>query len=127
MADETIQLVPLGPHARLFIADAPEHIAATRIEAALQHKPDAVLCAATGASPLATYRELAATIALQGGDHAGALHQIDAITILEPDQAVHQTRRAALLWRMDRKEQARQAALKARQLDPDAPVQQFVQ
>lgn len=62
MADETIQLVPLGPHARLFVADTAKHIApftADRIEATLQHKPDAVFCAATGASPLTTYRELA--------------------------------------------------------------------
>ena len=40
----------------------------------------------------ATFREDAATVALQLGDVAGAAHQIEALTILEPDRAVHRRR-----------------------------------
>jgi predicted Zn-dependent protease len=71
-------------------------------------------------------RELAAAIALQLDDGAAALGHLHALTVLEPDRAVHHTRLAALLHRMGRPAEAATAAANARRLDPNAPVQDFL-
>jgi tetratricopeptide (TPR) repeat protein len=73
----------------------------------------------------ATYRELAATIAMQAGDLVAALRHLVAMTVLEPDRPIHHVRHAAILWRMDRVDEAHEAALKARDLDANAPVERF--
>ena len=74
----------------------------------------------------AEYRELAAAIALQRSDTDAALRHIYAMTVLEPDRAVQWVRLAAIYDRLGEPEQARQAAEKARQLDPNAPVDRFL-
>lgn len=75
----------------------------------------------------ASYRELAATIALQQGDNETALRHLRSMTLLEPDRAAHFVRLAALLYRSNRKDEARVAAEAARKLDPKAPVDRFLQ
>ena len=74
----------------------------------------------------ATLRELAAAISLQRGDTDTALRHLRAMTVLEPKQAIHFVRLAALYQRVGDAEKARAAAEQARQLDPDAPVDQFL-
>lgn len=73
-----------------------------------------------------TYRELAATIALQRGDMDVALHHITGLSLLEPDHAIHQVRLAALYHRLGRADDANNAAQAALKLDADAPVQKFL-
>lgn len=74
----------------------------------------------------ATYRELAATLALQTGDVDEALRQLESIAILEPDRATHQVRLAAIYAKLGQTEASHAAALRARELDPDAPVDRFL-
>ncbi len=74
----------------------------------------------------ASYRELAAAIELKLKDDKAALRHLRALTLLEPERALHFTRLAALLHRMQRTDEARAAARRARQLDPAAPVEKFL-
>jgi tetratricopeptide (TPR) repeat protein len=74
----------------------------------------------------ATYRKLAATIAMQCGQLPEALHHLQAMAIIEPDQAVHHLRLAALYQKMNEPDQAQTADLQAQKLNPDAPVDRFI-
>jgi len=71
-------------------------------------------------------RETAATIQLQRGDTQRALHHLKAMPLLEPEQAVHHVRLAAVYHRLGNEEQAAAAARAALALDPKAPVQKFL-
>jgi tetratricopeptide (TPR) repeat protein len=73
-----------------------------------------------------TFRELAATIALQRGDSEGALHQLEATAMLEPDRSIHFVRLAALYHRVGDMDRAKWAAARAVELDADAPVTPFL-
>ncbi len=75
----------------------------------------------------AGYRELAATIALQRRDLAAAAFQVESLEILEPERAQHPTRLAVIYDRLDRSDDARQAAERALALDPQANVQSFLE
>lgn len=72
------------------------------------------------------YRELAATIDLQNDNPASALQHLQALATLEPDRAIHHVRLAAIYSRLRQREAARAAANKARELDPQAPVDKFL-
>ncbi len=74
----------------------------------------------------AAYRELAAVINLQRGDERDALRHLEAMTLLEPDQAVHFVRLAAYYAKLGRKGDAKIAAEKARKIDPQADVGAFL-
>lgn len=74
----------------------------------------------------ASYREMAATVALQRQDHVRGLRHLESLTILEPERSIHFVRLAAMHHRMNQHDQARAAALKARQLDPGAAVDDFL-
>jgi hypothetical protein len=65
-------------------------------------KADAkALRAVTIAPYSAEYRELAATIALQHNDYKAAEHQIEALTVLEPDREIHRKRLEAIRHKMN--------------------------
>ena len=72
------------------------------------------------------YRELAATIQLQQNNLEAALHHLNAMTLLEPDRAIHQIRLAAMHAKMGDAEKAKAAAEKARAIDPNAPVDKYL-
>jgi tetratricopeptide (TPR) repeat protein len=74
----------------------------------------------------ASYRALAATLALQQSDHEQALHHLKAMARLEPKEAIHHVRLAALLTRMGQRAEAEKHARQARKLNPDAPVGRFL-
>ncbi|MBI1338195.1 MAG: tetratricopeptide repeat protein [Phycisphaera sp.] len=74
----------------------------------------------------ATYRELSATLALQDGDSDFALREMENLTILEPDRAVHFVRLAAMYQKLGRPDDAKAAAEKARKLDPSVDVTRFI-
>lgn len=74
----------------------------------------------------AGYRELAGAVALQARDFAAAIHEVRALTLLEPDRAQHFLRLAALYQLTGDKDRMRSAATKAKQLDPKAPVERFL-
>ncbi len=74
----------------------------------------------------ATYRELAATIALQRHQPEGALSELQALATLEPKRVIHLVRLAALHHKLGQDEKAHNAAIKAKALDPNAPVDQFL-
>ena len=74
----------------------------------------------------AALRTLAATIDVQRGNLERAWHHLRALTILEPARSEHHVRLAAILTRLGRADDARAAALKARELDPKAPVDAFL-
>ncbi len=71
-------------------------------------------------------RETAAIVALQNGDEKAALRHLKALTLVEPGESVNFVRYAALLYRMDRKKEAHEAALAAKKLDGEAPVERFM-
>lgn len=75
----------------------------------------------------ATYRELAATIALQRQAPAEALPHLRALTLLEPDRAQHHLRLAALYAMLDEPDAMRAAVQRARELDAEAPVDRFLE
>ena len=56
-----------------------------------------------------------------------AKRHIVALTLIEPDRAIHHVRHAAILSRTGRTDEAHDAATKARDLDADAPVDQFLE
>ena len=74
----------------------------------------------------ATYRQWAATIALQKGDLPQGLVHLQALALIEPGQAIHQTRLAAMYHRMKNVDAAHAHAIKARELDANAPVDAFL-
>ncbi len=74
----------------------------------------------------ATLRELAAAIHIQAKLMPTAAHHIRALTILEPDRAVHHIRLAALYDLMGEKDRSKAAALAARKIDPNAAVDRFL-
>jgi len=74
----------------------------------------------------ATMRESAATLALQAGVMDHALRHIKALTAIEPKIVIHLVRLAAIYHKMDRPAEARAAAVEAKKLDPDAPVDRFL-
>ncbi|MEZ6193851.1 MAG: tetratricopeptide repeat protein, partial [Phycisphaerales bacterium] len=74
----------------------------------------------------ATYRELAAAIALQVQDNDRALRHIHAAALIEPDRAAHQLRLAALYHRMGQLDAADAAARRALELDPASPAARFL-
>ncbi len=74
----------------------------------------------------ATYRELAATLALQTQDTDRALHHLIATALIEPERVVHQVRLAAMYQKLDRPDEADAAARKALEVDANAPVQRFL-
>jgi len=71
-------------------------------------------------------RELTATVQLQRGNLERALHHLRAMPLLEPEQAIHHVRLAAVHHRLGQQGQAMEAAQAALKLDPDAPVQKFL-
>ncbi len=74
----------------------------------------------------AAYRELAATIALQRGDLAGAAYQVESLEMLEPDRVQHPLRLAVIYERLGQEVSANQAARRARKIDASAPVDRFL-
>ncbi len=74
----------------------------------------------------ASYRETAAGLALQDGATEDALFHLESLVLLEPGRAIHHTRLAAILHRMGQTERAGEAAMRARELDPKAPVERFL-
>ncbi len=60
-----------------------------------------------------TYRELAATLALQAVQMERAVHHLESLALLEPDRAVHQMRLAAVYTKLGRDEEAAAATAKA--------------
>ncbi len=93
-----------------------------RAAARLDHAAAAITRAIFREPYNANYRETAAAIALQRGDLETALRQVTALTILEPDIAIQWTRLAAVHHKLGRVDEAKEAARKAKTLDPDAPV-----
>jgi len=69
----------------------------------------------------ATIRELAAAIAVQRDALDAALHQVKALTILEPDRAIHWSRLAAIHHRRGDAEATAAALERAKTLDPAVP------
>ncbi|MFG0249423.1 MAG: peptidase MA family metallohydrolase [Phycisphaeraceae bacterium JB051] len=74
----------------------------------------------------ADYRENAATMALMDKDMHAAMHQIRALTMLEPDRSIHWARLAAISKRMGQQEQSITAAKKAIALDPNSPAKKLL-
>ncbi|MEX1016609.1 MAG: tetratricopeptide repeat protein [Phycisphaeraceae bacterium] len=74
-----------------------------------------------------TYRELAATIHMQRDDMTRAMHHLEGLALLEPTRATHQVRLAALHTRLGDTDAARRAAEQAREIDPAAPVDRFLE
>lgn len=75
----------------------------------------------------ADYRENAATMALMTKDMDEALHQVRALTKLEPDRSIHWARLAALAKRMGNNDLAQQAAKQAVNLDPQSPAKKLLE
>ena len=63
-----------------------------------------------------TYRELAATLALQAGEMDRAVFHLESIALLEPDRPVHQLRLAAIYDKVGRGEDAAKARERAEAL-----------
>lgn len=101
--------------AKVYRADADPTQALRAIDRALDREPYN-----------ATYRELAAAIALQIQDNDRALHHVYAAALIEPQRAVHQARLAALYHRMQRFDEADAAARHAMELDPASPASRFL-
>jgi tetratricopeptide (TPR) repeat protein len=74
----------------------------------------------------ATYRELAAAVALQVQDNDRAIRHIQAAALIEPGRAAHQLRLAALYHRMGQLDEAAAAARRALELDPASPAARFL-
>ncbi len=73
-----------------------------------------------------TYRELAAAIALQGNNMDAAQRHLEAMTVIEPDKAVHFVRLAALYSKLGKNDEAKTTAEQAKKLDPKAAVEKFL-
>ena len=74
----------------------------------------------------AAFRELTAAIELQRNKPNDALVHVSALTLIEPNRALHWTRLAALQHKLGRNVEAAHAARKARQIDKDAPVEKYL-
>jgi len=74
----------------------------------------------------ARYRELAATISLQNSRPQRALHHLRAMPALEPDEAIHHVRLAALYSRLGQSAKASKHARQAREINAEAPVDRFL-
>ncbi|WP_432797223.1 peptidase MA family metallohydrolase [Poriferisphaera sp. WC338] len=72
------------------------------------------------------YRQYAATLALQNKHFPAALHHLRMMPILEPKQAVHHIRLAALYHRLEKYDHADAAARSALTLNAKAPVTSFL-
>ena len=101
--------------AKLHRATGRFDAAAAAMERALRREPYS-----------APFRELAAAIDLQGNRLNHALFHVNALTLIEPDRAIHWVRLAALHHKLGRTAEAAQAAVKARQLDPNVPVGRYL-
>ncbi len=75
----------------------------------------------------ADYRENAATMALMNKDMGKAMHQVRALTLLEPDRSIHWARLAVIARRMGDEATSQQAAQKAVALDPQSPAKKLLQ
>lgn len=123
----------IGPLQRLDRAEL--HMAQWAHQLAKLHRAAGRLEAAEGAvgralrrEPYsAELRELAATIQLQRRRPQSALYHLDALAILEPDRAHHWVRLAALHRKMKHHDKSVQAAERALLIDPNAPVEQFLE
>ncbi|MEM6552416.1 MAG: tetratricopeptide repeat protein [Planctomycetota bacterium] len=73
-----------------------------------------------------TFRSRAVRLALQNRDLATAAFHLESLTILEPDDADHWTRLAYVQHRLGNTDAATDAALKARELNPKAPVEKLL-
>jgi tetratricopeptide (TPR) repeat protein len=101
---------------------------------ALVHRARGELAQASAASQRAlwrepynaTYRELAAALALQRKAVDEGVFHLESMAILEPDRATHQVRLAAAYAMANRPDDARAAAVRARAIDPAAPVERFL-
>ncbi|MEM6458754.1 MAG: hypothetical protein AAF710_05115, partial [Planctomycetota bacterium] len=62
----------------------------------------------------ASFRELAATLALQTGDLEAAAFQVEALELLEPDRPIHARRLAAIYDRLGRADDAAAARQRTR-------------
>ena len=100
---------------RIFARHGPKNRAADAIERALQREPYN-----------ATYREESARIWLWIGNLPRALHHLESTALLEPNRAQHHLRLAAMYHRLDRIPEAKAAAQRARDIDPESPVDQFL-
>jgi tetratricopeptide (TPR) repeat protein len=74
----------------------------------------------------ADFRENAATMALMNKDMDAAMHQIRALTMLEPDRSIHWARLAALAKRMGQTDLSSDAAKKAVAIDPNSPAKKLL-
>ncbi|MEM0915249.1 MAG: hypothetical protein AAGK09_11645, partial [Planctomycetota bacterium] len=74
----------------------------------------------------AEYRTTAATLSLQAGRVDDTLRHLAALTVLEPTQAIHHVRLAAMRHRTGDLDGADAAARAARDINPDAPVDAFL-
>ncbi len=74
----------------------------------------------------ASFRQLAATVALQRRDMQRGLEHLEALALIEPDRSIHFVRLAALHHRLGNAEATQTNAAKARELDPEAPVERFL-
>ena len=98
------------------------HRAAGRLDQA-----DAAIRRALWREPYkASYRELAATLAVQRRDLPAARRQIEALTLLEPQVAQHWLRLAAIASMLGDADAADAAARKAKELDPSQNVERFL-
>lgn len=73
-----------------------------------------------------TRREYAAKIALKRGDLKRAHHHLMSMTLIEPKYWKHYLRLAAIEKKMGNDDAAHEAALKAREINKDAPVDKFL-
>ncbi|MEM6393065.1 MAG: tetratricopeptide repeat protein [Planctomycetota bacterium] len=73
-----------------------------------------------------TYRSRAVRLALQSRDLETAAFHLESLTILEPDDADHWTRLAYVQHRLGNADAAADAAVKARAINPKAPVEKLL-
>ncbi|MEO0477472.1 MAG: tetratricopeptide repeat protein, partial [Planctomycetota bacterium] len=65
----------------------------------------------------ATFRETAATIAIQQGDLERAAFHIESLALLEPDRVIHQKRLVAIYTKLDKPEEAAAARERIKTLE----------
>ncbi|MEM1213364.1 MAG: tetratricopeptide repeat protein [Planctomycetota bacterium] len=73
-----------------------------------------------------TFRSRAVRLALQNRDLETAAFHLESLTILEPDDADHWTRLAYVQHRLGNMDAAGDAAVKAREINPKAPVEKLL-